>query len=73
VVPDEVDCTVNETLAVFVFTLYLFYVLSHTPTELLDMKLLTWFLVLINAAMQWLKPHNHFFETDAMQKMAHCF
>ena len=34
--PDEVDCTVNETLAVFVFTFYLFHVVSHTPVELLD-------------------------------------
>ena len=37
--PDEVDCTVNETLAVSVFTFYLFYVLSDTPVELLDIQI----------------------------------
>jgi len=38
--PGEVDRTVNETLAVFVFTVCLFYVLSHTPVELLDILVL---------------------------------
>ena len=36
----KLTCTVNETLAVSVFTFYLFYALSHIPVEVLDIQLL---------------------------------